>query len=190
MKFIELQKWNSIKPTKLIKGKIMGLSLSVHAGPVLLAEWSMKTVVVPHRGCNNNKCQRVTKVQEGKFCSQCGEQIVTFHTKTKEIEWPDYSHVNKTLVKAGLSEDALNMNNFAPCPPGFHVYEPNQNRGQRPVRGEDTETSDENGFIDISNIDIEAEKTWFATAFKPEIDALASIYASVSVHWVFMYYYS
>lgn len=159
----------------------MGLYLSTYAGPVIFAKFTTKQVVDPYRACSNVACKH-KKAQDGNFCRTCGAPIEQKKDRFETVESPSYADLDTALSAAGLTIDSLNQERFMDGPVGHHVYTANARRNaQRSFHPENPSSA----FVDLSEIDTEAEKAWLLEAFAPEIAVLRSIYEEVSTAWIF-----
>lgn len=155
-----------------------------YIGPVIVAEYDIRERPVPYRNCGNKSCPRYAKhkkPQTGKFCNQCGSEIITFHDRTEQYVFPEWRDVDDALSKAGLDSDSISLNNFVEMSV-CHLYEPLHER--ECVREFNVGTFDDAVLFDMEGIDIEAEKKWLSTAYAKEIELLKTLYVSVDVKWL------
>ena len=60
----------------------MSSSLHVYVGPYFRCISPLvETDVVIHNSCSRRICKRYKREQDGKFCSECGNKLETFHDK-------------------------------------------------------------------------------------------------------------
>lgn len=164
----------------------MGLYLSNYVGPVLLAKYTEATRPVPFWACAKPECSKYRKTVDGSFCTQCGSRLsaMTDPSRTEKVRKPTQEERWAALEKTGGSDDRLIANGHVKGPDGWHVYVPN-------IKGPREEPDyPANFMLDINDVDIESDKLWFVETFAKEIEAMASVYEQVEVHWVFMNYES
>jgi len=162
--------------------------ISTYVGPVLICDVTIKERPVTYRGCGNEACP-ARKEQKGKFCSQCGVPLVkmTKKNQTLKVRVPEWDDAIDALVAVGSDANQLAYDRNILV--GADLYYPLVDR-QQPrdfqTSGFSSEVSD--FALDMEGIDYIAEKAWFEQAFAVEITALTTLYKSVKVHWMFLFW--
>ena len=160
----------------------MGLWMSTYFGPVVLAEYSIGSRTTKIRKCVNEKCSRRKPITDGaKFCPQCGELIKSVDGPSEKIIIPEWEDVENAFIKADLDCENLDRDNFISGPEGYHLYLPNSQSLNRETIPDDPK----NCYIDMAEIDMEAEKQWLQESYASEIEVLKSVYKSVVIKWIF-----
>lgn len=152
--------------------------LSTYFGPVIVAEYENREKATSVRKCLNDKCNR-RKPLNDKFCPQCGVEATSVSGPNETYIYPSEKDLSEAFEKFGLDiEDERIFQQDYLMDDYFHVFTSN-------IPGLSRKTYPENCYIDMEEFDIKAEKKWLEETHAIEIQALKSVYKSVSIKWIF-----
>lgn len=160
----------------------MSVSRNTYLGPYFRCRTRTETVTTTVAACPNATCSRHgIAIRSAPFCSECGTPIERHFPTDKERTLPDRWDVREAIDEA-LSEVTSDDADF-PEDFDYHLWIPNDPRPGGPKR---TSADDSCGVeVMLDDVDIEAEKAWFATAYL-EHTTLVEFYgggANVEVRW-------
>lgn len=164
----------------------MSVSRNTYLGPYFRCKTRTETVTVNIAACPNAACARRGKSlfaesATQRYCPNCGTPIERHFPTDEERTLPDRWDVREAIDEA-LSEVTGDDADF-PEDFDYHLWVPNVSRPGGPKRA----SADDSCGVEImlDDVDIEAEKAWFADAYL-EHATLVEFYgggANVETRW-------
>jgi len=145
----------------------MGIETNIHIGPYLVVEGT-KTEDIPKtvQTCSNIECDKniKNKVISGKFCSDCGSSVL--EKKYFEKYTTDPFGLTMDVEYEDLFQDSLSWTNPINSD-NEGVFIANKTASFDTKQRRDPASHRD---VDLTNIDIKKEISWFEKEYKKQID--------------------
>ena len=157
----------------------MGVDRNQHLGPYVECVFKAEKRTVKHLGCANPECAEYKRKHSEKFCSTCGSPRAGFEVE-EDAPPPDIGD----LTREHLSQADSRAYNGR----GDRTYAvANIRRKGAPT---DIDLDEGTESIDLRGRGMADEIRQFEEAFAPELAKLREAFASVTVRWGFLQWYT